>query len=819
MKAPFFVRYGLMIAAITVFFWPIVGVGALRGLKSNRNDVQDWLPSNYPETTSFKWFLSHFAGDEFIVVSWDGCTLSNDRLIRFFIDKVIPSEPDPKKPEHYYFKAASTGKDLIEKLTKEPINLEPEQAIERLKGTMIGRDGETTCVIFTLTDSGKFKVKNAVKRLREVANLECNISPENLRLGGTAVDNAAIDEAGEKSLLRLASVAGLVGVAISWWCLRSGRLIAMVFFTGIYCAALSLAIVYFSGTPLNAILLTMPSLVYVAAISAAIHLSNYYRDTAVEEGLIGAPTRALKHAALPLFLATTTTAIGLVSLITSDLVPIKLFGLYSAIGVIASLVPLCFFLPSAFQLWPLKSTAIQGEEQTVSKGPEFSPVWWHIGRGIIKHHALVTFASVVVLCIFGYGITKVSTSTQLMRMFPDDARIKKDYIWLEKNLGDLVPMEVVLKFDSDVNKTSFLDRMRVVDVLEQHIKSVGRVGSTMSAATFLGPKLFQDETHRKQFNLEAALDGVREKPSLVNRRAMYSNVMTRKLDNNKETFRELDFVDDETVVEADDTKKTFELWRVSARVSALDDVNFAVFQEDLRQVVDTVLGNDENKLAHGLSVVYTGLVPLVDKSQRSLLDGLFVGFITDLVVVTIVMIVAIREWAAGIVLLLPSVFPVVLVFGYMGWAGVVVDTGTVMAPGVALGVTIDDVVHFMLKYRNGLEQGLDRKQSIMLAYKGCARPMYQSWGVIGLGLSAFALSPFTPTQRFGYLMVTLLTAAMIGNLVVLPAILAGPFGKLFGRKFQLQPRKSGTTDDEANLEHPPAQPHLRAHWHEESLAK
>ncbi|HQU41710.1 MAG TPA: hypothetical protein PK867_02815, partial [Pirellulales bacterium] len=61
--------------------------------------------------------------------------------------------------------------------------------------------------------------------------------------------------------------------------------------------------------------------------------------------------------------------------------------------------------------------------------------------------------------------------------------------------------------------------------------------------------------------------------------------------------------------------------------------------------------------------------------------------------------------------------------------------------------------------------------------------MDQSWGVIGLGMSVFALSPFTPTQRFGYMMVTLLTSALIGNLLLLPSLLAGPLGSLFGRRY------------------------------------
>ena len=203
-------------------------------------------------------------------------------------------------------------------------------------------------------------------------------------------------------------------------------------------------------------------------------------------------------------------------------------------------------------------------------------------------------------------------------------------------------------------------------------------------------------------------------------------------------------------------------------------------------------------------------MPLVYKAQRSLLDGLIWGFVSDFILITIVMMVAVRDWSAGLILALPSIFPAVVIFGLMGWLGIVVDIGSVMAPSVALGVTVDDVVHFMIQYRGGLKQGLSRQDSVMLAYKGCAQAMYQSWGVIGLGLSVFAFSPFTPTQRFGYMMVTLLTSALVGNLLLLPALLAGPLGGLFGRRFT---KKKGIATAEAERQAAPAAG-MRLHPHE-----
>jgi hypothetical protein len=105
-----------------------------------------------------------------------------------------------------------------------------------------------------------------------------------------------------------------------------------------------------------------------------------------------------------------------------------------------------------------------------------------------------------------------------------------------------------------------------------------------------------------------------------------------------------------------------------------------------------------------------------------------------------------------------------------------------MTPTVALGVSVDDVVHFLIWYRRGLSEGKSRRDSIMLAYEGCARAMYQSWSVLGLGLAVFALSSFVPTQRFGAMMFCLLTAALVGNLLMLPTVLASPAAALFGRR-------------------------------------
>jgi len=192
-----------------------------------------------------------------------------------------------------------------------------------------------------------------------------------------------------------------------------------------------------------------------------------------------------------------------------------------------------------------------------------------------------------------------------------------------------------------------------------------------------------------------------------------------------------------------------------------------------------------------ISVVYTGVVPVVYKAQRTLLNSLINSIGLAFVMIACVMMILLRDWwspfgpanginvSAGMISMLPNVFPVVLVFGLMGHMSSLVDIGTMMTASVAMGVAVDDTIHFLTWFRIGIREGLSRREAILEAYRRVATAMTQTTLIGGLGLSVFAASTFTPTQQFGVMMVTLLGAALIGDLIILPALLAGPLGALF----------------------------------------
>ncbi|NBU40837.1 MAG: hypothetical protein EBS51_08530, partial [Planctomycetia bacterium] len=651
----FYQRFSVAIMAVLVFLLPLVLVGGIKAKSNNRNDVKGWLPMEYPETRAYGFFRRHFQGEEFVLVSWDGCTMADPRLELLARKLIPPPEEASRIDRTLYFRTAQTGPRAVERMAREPLNLDPVEAVGRLTGALIGPPppgvvpgspedaigSRQTCLVLTLADVARANLHGAIDTIRDVAVQECGIPEATLHMGGPPVDNVSIDKAGQTSVTVLFGLSLVVGCIVSWFSLRNATLVGLVLASGVYSMFASLAVVWYSGYPVDAILLTMPSLVYVATTSGAIHLANYYRDQIAETGMQdGAAGRALHHALLPLSLATGTTAVGLATLAVSELVPIKMFGIFSAIGVVVSFLILVTLMPAALELFPPRlriGVTADGKGADAWRPIESSP-WWKVGQWVTEHHALATVGCVLVMAGIGYGMTRVETSVQLMRLFSPKARIRQDYKWLEAHLGPLVPMEILVRID-DTCPLNFLERMELVGEIQDEIVGLEEVGSSLSTVTF-GRSLDVGEAGNGLGGAAARAIGLgaRTKRSVLNRRLVA----------HRDEFLDGDYLREATS-EAEDGLRSEELWRISARVSAVQEVDYALFKSDLRKRIDPILARLDGDGIEGVHVEYTGLVPLVYKAQHSLLDGLRIGFVWDFAIIVAVMMVICRAVSAGFV--------------------------------------------------------------------------------------------------------------------------------------------------------------------------
>ena len=122
-------RSALLVLLIAAFLLPMVGLGVVRAIRSNANDVRDWLPGHYEETRDYQWFRQHFGNEDFVVVSWPGCRLDDETLARFagrLRQRSLLQEQRGAVPP---FRQVTTGSELLAQITAEPINLERDKAI------------------------------------------------------------------------------------------------------------------------------------------------------------------------------------------------------------------------------------------------------------------------------------------------------------------------------------------------------------------------------------------------------------------------------------------------------------------------------------------------------------------------------------------------------------------------------------------------------------------------------------------------------------------------------------------------------------------
>ncbi len=910
---------------------PFAFYGAGKAVQSNVNKVEDWLPKSFAETGELAWFRKNFPSDQFILVSWEGCKLGenpelggegDDPRIAKLAALIAPEKADPTDfntvEAKRYFKGVSTGRQLIEQLTTGTHPLEYEMAIERLKGSVLGPDGRQTCVIVSLDPETTAKLKpilgHGQKRIfrpnvppgvlrRLIA--EAGIPEDSLHLGGPPVDNISIDEEGERTLVRLAGLSGLLGLGLAWWSLRSVVLTLIVFGCAVTSAAASLAMIWATGETVDAIVLSMPSLVYVLAISGAVHFVNYYKDAVQVGGFKGATERAVVHALKPATLGSTTTALGLLSLCASELTPIRKFGIYAATGVMILTIILFLLLPAALHLIGYAKRWVSDDKRDHDKKPENGAVahsvedtygekWWaRVATFIVRNHFGVATACLLFVVAVGFGLTRTKTSIDLLELFDSKARILQDYRWLEKHLGMLVPLEIVIQFDEnciakqtearpdqtdldesktldDPSRLTFLERMETTVQIQEAIRNqFGEngskiVGRSMSAATFASSLPSQDKSSLgfvKRLAYNKALESKRDElmssgflridqvtgaelwrislrvaafegvdygqfvhqlraavspivdahadrvrvlrqiaawsgdPKFTGKRVVVWDPLTKKADASEELSI--------SKVRSDEIAALLGKARINVQrltsdpasmpmvqlqklsefdaiilTGAFTDAEIGTLGVTLGKVIDLQAAESDAPKAM-VSSVYTGVVPIVYKAQRALLQSLVQSTFWSFITITPLMMFVSRSVRAGIVAMIPNVLPVLVIFGLMGWLNIPIDIGSMMSASIALGVAVDDTIHFLSWFRGDLHELKDRRKAIVACYKRCATPTLQAACISGIGLSVFAFSTFTPTQRFGWLMLTILVAGVVAELIMLPAILAGPLGKVF----------------------------------------
>jgi hypothetical protein len=742
--------------------------GAKKAWEGNENNVADWMPDDFEATRELARFGALFGSDELLMISWEGCSLDDPRIALFKAQLLRPvdTKGGGRTP---LFREVITGPEILDFYQEPPLNVDREGAIRRMTGWICSESGDT-CLIALVSDAGMADRHAAVAVARRAASKVPDLPSESVHLAGPTLEGVAIDEISQERLLTLNAGSFLISLLVMITCLRSIRASLLVFSIAVFNEVSSLALIYYCGTQLNSILLLTANLNFVISISIGIHLVNYYRDVLHTHPRSEAAVEAFRRAWTPTALATLTTALGLASLMASEIKPIVAFGGYSAVCVVLSMFVTLFYVTIHFYIWPLPAPRNAAAPKNVSESPASeSPVepargglvgrLWVRGEDGIHRARFVLLMGAVAILIWGYlGADQLQTSVGLQDLLAPETQVVRDYHWLEDHIGPLVPIEVTLEFPVGDAK-EMMEQFRAVAKLHDEFQALTPSNAVISSATF-APK---PPARKGGFRQVARVAGFR-----------------RKLLDSQEELKDLGYFHP-----AEDVN----YWRITVRAPATAGTNYGELIASVKETVATTFDKAERR---PFDVIVSGGIPLVHQAQQQLLEDLIHSFLLAFVMVCATLMVLFRSLICGLVCMIPNILPSALVFGWMGWRETPVDIGAILTATTALGIAVDDSLHFITWFRRRLTEGGTIREAILFSHRQCALAMIQTTMICTLGLLVLALSDFTPIANFSWCMLVLLSTALVADLIVLPAILLTPLGSPFiPRSVKLSAKHSG----------------------------
>lgn len=701
--------------------------------------VTDWLPQGRPARAAYDRFVDQFGTDDYVILSWPGCTLANPLVIE------LADALRAAAAESGLIDSVTSGPELLDELTSPPLRMTREEALGRLEGVFVGPDQQTTCLSIRTTGSSADRHR-AFELICRKAHTIAGLRRSDLRIAGSTYEAVVLNEASRRTVQYFAIPAGVVSLGIAGLFLRQVRMTLAIFTVSAFSQLMAIGVLEATLGRMNVLLIVMPTLVYVLAMSGAVHLVNYCLEASRERGLLRGVPAGMRAGRTPCVLATVTTAIGLVSLWTSRIQPVREFGLSAAVCLLLSLGAVFLLLPAVL-LWRIDETGDSSRLRPSRFTRQVTSRLSAIAGGVVRHSGWIAASSLAVVIMSSAGLSRLRSVVDFDRMFPADSEVVRNFVWLEEHLGPLAPIELLVDIPAECPLND-LERVELVGEIERAVGRLPHVIGTLSAATFLPPR-------PQEFGL--------------------GDVIERRLRLRQVAEHLPRFVEDDLLARSGQGQR----WRITFRLPAQGEWDYREIARAAAGTARNVVEGLPGERGAGIRIAATGMLPVTDETNEQLFEDLARSYLTAFGLICPLMMLILRGILAGLVAMIPNVTPTLVVFGLMGWLDLPVDIGTVLCASVALGIAVDDTVHFLTWFRRGLAEGLGRRAAVRFAFDQCAVAMVQTTLICGSGMLVFGLSEFAPASRFAVMLAVLLVVALQGDLVLLPALLSSPLGRIF----------------------------------------
>ncbi len=492
------------------------------------------------------------------------------------------------------------------------------------------------------------------------------------------------------------------------------------------------------GAPIKLPTQILPSFMLAVSVGYSVHISIFYHNFRTSRSREEAIVYSIGHSGLAVVMTAATTAGGLFSFSTSEVAPIADVGFFAGTGVLLAMVYTIILLPALLAVIPVK---ILKNKKDLSEDTAIDRLLATIGRISTGHPYKILIISTVIIAFSIAGIMKIRFSHDILKWLPksNSARVATEKI--DKELRGSASLEIILDtgkenglYDPDIlnrieNTAAYLETLEVGKVF---------AGKAWSLTTIL------KETNR-------ALN--------ENRKGFYAIPQNKKLIAQELLLFENSGSDDME----DFTDSQFSKARLMVKVPFVDATAYTKFLETINYHLQ--------KTYPDAKITVTGMSALMFRTVVNAIASMAKSYIYALIVITILMILLIGRLKIGLLSMVPNLAPIITTLGIMGWLQIPMDLFTMLVGNIAIGLAVDDTIHFMHNFRRYFEESKDAKFAVMETLHTTGRAMLVTSCVLSIGFFIFMFATMNNLIHFGFLTGLAIVLALLADYFIAPALM------------------------------------------------
>ena len=494
------------------------------------------------------------------------------------------------------------------------------------------------------------------------------------------------------------------------------------------------------GLPLSLPSQILPPFLLAVGVGGAVHvLVIFYQALDRGEDTPGGISFALGHSGLAIAMTGLTTAGGLSSFAAAELGPIAEFGSVAPVGVLMTLLLTLTLLPALIAIFPIRRRARADESRTSVSGR----VLVRCGEMAVTHAWTVTLACAGLLGIAVLGVAQLRFSHDPLAWFPEDDYFRVASELINDELKGSMYLEVVIDSGRenglhDPELLARIDEMRRWSSAYQYQDLV--VGKTVSLVDVV------KEIH------QALNENRRDFYTLPDDRQLIAQELLLFENSGSDDLN--DFVD-----------STFRTGRFTLKLPFVDSVQYEPFMNRIEEQYAVILGDHAE-------FHLTGIMAVMGRTFMAVIRTMARSYAIALAVITPLMILLIGSLRLGLLAMIPNLFPIIITLGTMGWMGLTLDMFTLLIGSIAIGLAVDDTIHFMHNFRRYYERTGDVAEAVRSTLTTTGQALLFTSLVLSAGFSIFAFASLTNLVVFGLLTSLTIVLAFLADLILAPALLA-----------------------------------------------